>query len=108
MRKRVGKRIGKPRPERVSPLPVVICLDDGKPAVGRGSARVLVQGLGYPSIFGVVLPHEPLVLPLPLGAVAEEQDGGIVNGGTDDEVTGYSSVRTDGSRTSCRGPLLQT
>jgi hypothetical protein len=39
--------------------------------------RVAIQDLRHIPIFGVVLPHEPLVAPLALGAVAEEQDGGM-------------------------------
>jgi hypothetical protein len=44
---------------------------------------VPIERLGDLPILRVVLPHEPLVLPLPLGAVAEEQNGRLVAGRAD-------------------------
>ena len=77
-RERAGKGVGKPRPKRIAPLPGVGDLQHRKVALGRGLSRVLVEGFGDLPIFGVVPPYELLVLPLPLGAVAEEQNGGTV------------------------------
>jgi len=44
----------------------------------NGLPGVLVEGLGDPAVLPVVPPYELLVPPLPLRAVAEEEDGGMV------------------------------
>lgn len=106
--KGVYKCVCEPRSEIVSSLLVSIHLENGKWTAVNGPPGVPVQRPSDPLVLVVVLPHEALVLPLPLRAVAEEQDGGIVNGGTDGDVTGYSSIETDGSNTTCRGHPLQT
>jgi hypothetical protein len=83
LRKRVGDGVGEACAKVVAALLRTVHLQDGKRTVFNRPPRVLVEGLGHLPILRVVLPHEPLVLPLPLGAVAEEQDDGLVAGRAD-------------------------
>jgi len=83
LREGVSHGVGEARPEVVPPLLRPVDFQDREAAVGNGLAGVLIEGLGHLPILCIVLSHEPLVLPLLLGAVAEEQDGGMVAVGTD-------------------------
>lgn len=75
-RKGIGQGVGEAHPEGVTALLSPVDLEDGKAAVLDSLLCVLVEGLGDPPRFRVVLPHEPLVLPLALGAVAEDENSG--------------------------------
>ena len=84
LREGVGHGIGEARPEVMSLLLRAVDFEDGKAAVVDRRSGVLVEDLGDLPRLCDVLPHEPLVQPLPLGAVAEEEEGSLV------------AVRTDG------------
>lgn len=78
LRKRIRQGICEPRPKIGPSLLGLIEFKDGKGAFLNGPTRMLVEGLGHLPMFRVVPPHELLVLPLALRAVAEEENGGIV------------------------------
>lgn len=77
LRKCIGEGICKPLPKRVPLLLGIGHLEDRQPTLSRSLQCVPVERLGDLPIFRIVLPDEPLVLPLALGAVAEEQNGGV-------------------------------
>ena len=77
LRKRVGDGVRKARAETGAALLLVGDFHDRQPAGADGLARVLIKRLGHPSVLRVVPLHELLVLPLPLRAVTEEQNGGM-------------------------------
>jgi len=74
---RIGDSIREARTESLTPLMSVSGLQDRKAAGHHGTPRVLVERRCDFPVLREVLPHEPFVLPLVLGAVAEEQEGGM-------------------------------
>ena len=79
-RKGESKRMREAGPEVIPSLLRPVDLDHGIAALLNGATGMIVEGRCDLPIFLVVLGHEPLVLPLALGALGEEQYGGMVGG----------------------------
>ena len=83
LRKGVGDGVREARSEPIAPLLRIGDLQDGQSAVRHGLPGVLEERPSHLPVFRHVLPHELLVLPLALGAVAEKQEGGMGVGSVD-------------------------
>jgi len=79
-RKGESKRVREACSEVIPSLLRPVDFDHGIAALLNGATGMVVEGRCDLPIFLVVLGHEPLVLPLALGALGEEQDGGMVGG----------------------------
>ncbi len=77
LRKRIGYGVREARSEFISPLTGVRKFENREVAVCHGLPGMLVERSGHLAVRRDILLHELLVLPLPLGTVAEEQEGGM-------------------------------
>jgi len=83
LRKGIGNGVGEARAKIIAALLGAVDLQDRKGARLNRFPRVLIEGFGDLPVLRIVLPHKPLVLPLPLRAVAKEENGGIGPGRLD-------------------------
>lgn len=79
----ISKSVCQPLAKALSPLSSTRHLENGKSTLVNRPPGMTEEDLGHLSMCGVVLPHELFVLPLALGAMAKEQNGGMVAGGVD-------------------------